>query len=334
VEVKQDYRKEMKKIQHTKVNNLGIQKLRNSVISSLLFLLIPLFLFASDGPTNNADPQDYADPQLKEIDKNIWTNFLAVYAQLRQIARSAMEGLNTASDFAWQAHKYLNAIERVSHRAQIIWDNINDFKAENIVEAIIYAEEEIFQNADMLFESDIPYLKQQRQEFQEIRDEIRMKGTIRLEALKQLFVTDNKLETKVKYLLLAASPVEEILEQIPDNNLKLHLTAVSHAATTMAQNDENNRFYNNQDAMLSATIANATTQDGETGPKHSAEFSKINNRNELILKHQEQFALNNSVKNIAYMNLIKLKLMEDFVVQKQLGIAMLERFAEELGRVE
>ena len=104
----------------------------------LVLLFLFALSFADDAPTNAVATADYVDPQLPAFDKRIWQNLLKYYKQARDIAKATLDEMDNVRDFCWSSYRYLYAVERAANRAQLIWDNISKFKAENPFDAVIY----------------------------------------------------------------------------------------------------------------------------------------------------------------------------------------------------
>ncbi|MBN1292372.1 MAG: hypothetical protein JXB48_11080 [Candidatus Latescibacteria bacterium] len=298
-----------------------------------ILLVIVSFSFmiqAADGPTDKVSPQDYADPKLKKFDKRIWQNLLKYYVHARQIARSTLDELESVKDFCWSSYRYLYAIERAANRAQLVWDNVRNFKAENPVDAIIYLEEDVFQKSDLLFKNDIPAFKERREELAESRDVIRNRAAGHLLALNNILPDGLKFQKKFLRLLEINSPDASMMNDTTDKDVNFHAAALSQSARQIASTDASDEFSDNQSAILESTIKNAAN-NGTSDPLHQSEMTKISERNALILSLQENTYLTDGVKIGSYFLLEKIKRHSDELAQKQALFFVLEDFSDKLN---
>ena len=300
-----------------------------------IFILLCLLsgISAADGPTDKVKPQDYADPKLKKFDKRIWQNLLKYYVHARQIARSTLDELESVKDFCWSSYRYLYAIERAANRAQLVWDNIRNFSAENPVDAIIYLEEDVFQKSDLLFKNDIPALKERRKDLADSRDAIRNRGAGHLLALNNLLPDGLKFQKKFIRLLEINSPDASMLSDTTDKDMNFHAVVLSQSARQIASTDASDEFSENQSAILESTIKNATN-NGTSDPLHQSEMTKISERNALILSLQENAYLTDGVKIGSYFLLEKVKRHSDELAQKQVLFFVLEDFSDKLIEID
>jgi hypothetical protein len=299
----------------------------------LLLMLVCYSVYSEDGPTDKVEPQDYIDPKLPKFDKRIWQNLLKFYVHARQIARSSLDELGAVKDFCWSSYRYLYAIERAANRAQLIWDNIKNFKAENPVDAIIYLEEDVFQKSDLLFKSDIPQLKIQREKLSDSRDAIRNRAANHLYALNDLLPDGLKFQKKYLQLLEINSPNAHLLSKTDDPDVNFHASVLSQSARQIASTDVSDEFSDNQSAILESTIKNAAN-DGTSDPLHQSELTKINDRNSLILALQENAYLTDAVKISSCFLLSRVKKHADGLAQKQSLFFVLEDFSDKLAQQE
>ncbi|MBN2436242.1 MAG: hypothetical protein JXK07_13335 [Spirochaetes bacterium] len=303
--------------------------MRKKTILLLLLLLMSYSVNAGDGPSDKVDPKDFVDPKLPKFDKRIWDNLLKYYVHARQIARSSLDELESVKDFCWSSYRYLYAIERAANRAQLIWDNIKNFKAENPVDAIIKLEEDVFQKSDLLFKSDIPQLKIQRKKLAESRDVIRNRAANKLHALNDLFPDGLQFQKKYLQLLEINSPNAWLLSKTDDPDVNFHASVLSQSARQIASTDVSDEFSDNQSAILESTIKNAAN-DGTSDPLHQSEMTKINDRNSFILSLQENAYLTDAVKISSFFLLSKVKKHSDALAQKQSLFFVLEDFSDKL----
>lgn len=302
------------------------------LILSLLFTIV-ITVFASDGPTNEVDAKDYADPQLKNFDKRVWKNLLKYYAHARQIAKGTLNELKTIQDFCWSSYRYLYAIERAANRAKLIWDNITNFKAENPIDAIIYLEEDVFQKSDLLLKSDIPSIKYQRDKFRKSRDAVRNRTANHLTALNELLPDGLKFQHDYLRLMEINSPDSRMLDNDNDKDVNFHTSVLSQASRQIASAEVINEFSDNQSAILESSIKNATN-NGASDPLHQSELSKIGERNSLLLSLQENVQLSDAVKTDAFFLMIHTKRFADQLAVKQALFCVMEDFSEKLLQVE
>lgn len=297
-------------------------------------LLIILIVFtgsiqAGDGPTDQVNAQDLADPKLKSFDKRIWQNLLKYYVHARQIARSSLNELETVKDFAWSSYRYLYAIERAANRAQLVWDNIKNFKAENPLDAVIYLEEDVFQKSDLLFYNDIPQMKLQRKRLAASRDKIRNRAADHLTSLNELLPDGMKFQKKYLRLMEINSTDTKTLSDTTDKDVVFNTSVLSQASRQIAATEVTDEFSDNQGAILESTIKNAAN-DGTSDPLHQSEMAKINERNNLILSLQENMYLTDAVKTGSFFLLDKVKRHSDELAQKQSILFVLEDFSDRL----
>jgi len=295
----------------------------------LLILLAAVSIVAADGPTDKVDPQDYADPKLKAFDKRIWQNLLKYYVHARQIARGTLDELESVKDFCWSSYRYLYAIERAANRAQLIWDNIKNFKAENPVDAIVYLEEDVFQKSDLLLKNDIPQLKIRRERLADSRKAVRNRTADHLAALNDLLPDGLKFQKQYLRLMEINSPYAGMLEDTADKDISFHAATLSLAARQIASTDVSNEFSDNQSAILESTIKNAANE-GTSDPLHQTGLSKVTERNSLILSLQENAYLNDAVKISSFFLMNKVRHHSDVLAQKQALVLTREEFAGKL----
>jgi len=292
-----------------------------------LILLAAVSIVAADGPTDKVDLQDYADPKLKAFDKRIWQNLLKYYVHARQIARSSLDELESVKDFCWSSYRYLYAIERAANRAQLIWENIKNFKTENPVDAIVYLEEDVFQKSDLLFKNDIPRIKIQRQKLADSREAVRNRTANHLAALNDFLPDGLKFQKEYLRLMEMNSPDVRMLEDTADKDVNFHAATLSLAARQIASTDVANEFSDNQSAILESTIRNAAN-NGTSDPLHQTELSKVTERNSLILSLQENAYLTDAVKVESFFLMNKVRGHSDIFAQKQALVFTVNEFGE------
>jgi len=300
-----------------------------TAIFIIVLIVSVLGVRAADGPTDQVNAKDYVDPKLPSFDKRIWQNLLKYYVHARQIARSSLNELETVKDFAWSSYRYLYAIERAANRAQLIWENVKNFKAENPIDAIIYLEEDVFQKSDLLFLNDVPQMKIQRQKLAESRDAIRNRGSNHLSALNELLPDGMKFQKKYLRLMEINSTDEKTLSDTTDPDVVFNTSVLSQASRQIAATEVTDEFSDNQSAILESTIKNAAN-DGTSDPLHQSEMTKINERNNLILSLQENVYLTDAVKIGSFFLLDKVKRHSDGLAQKQALLFVLEDFSDRL----
>lgn len=296
----------------------------------IMLLLAAFSVLALDGPTDEVKPVDYIDPKLKSFDKRIWQNLLKYYVHARQIAKSSLNELEVVKDFAWSSYRYLNAIERAANRAQLVWDNIKNFKAENPLDAVIYLEEDVFQKSDMLFYSDIPQMKLERERLAQSRENIRNRGANHLTSLNELLPDGMKFQKKYLRLMEINSTDAMTLSDTLDMDVTFNTSVLSLASRQIAATEMTDEFSDNQSAMLESTIKNAAN-DGTSDPLHQSEMTKINERNNLILSLQENVYLTDAVKIGSFFLLDKIKRHSDELAQKQALFFVIEDFSDRLN---
>jgi hypothetical protein len=284
---------------------------------------------AADGPTNSTSAVDIADPKQTNITKKIWHNLLKYYVQTRQMAQSALQDMQSVTDFCWASGRYLAAIERVSRRAQTIWDNLKNWKAENPIDAIIYTEEKIFQNSDLLLYVDIPKWKEEQQKLQEARDALRSRYNNRLDQLQSILPDPARFETRYRKLIQINSPSAFLLNDANDPNVRFHTTVLSQAARVSASAPVTNDYLDGQSSLLESAISNATNA-GQVDPLHQAEFSKLQERNQLLLTYQNANALTEAVKIEALLLLTITRRNALKLQQKEAAFIAIEQFSDAL----
>jgi hypothetical protein len=296
-----------------------------------MMLLVAVCVHAGDGPDNSVDARDYADPKLKAFDKRIWRNLLKYYVHARQIAISTLKEMETVQDFCWSSYRYLYAIERAANRAQLVWDNVKNFKAENPVDAIVYSEERVFQNADLLFYSDIPAEKVRRHELAQSREAIRERWADRMTRLNDLMPDGLKFQKTYLRLMEINSPDARLLLDTSDKDMSFHMAALSQASRQMANAEAQNEFQDNLSAILESTVKNAAN-DGTSDPQHQSEYAKTGQRNSFILSLQENVQLSDAIKTGAMFLLVNSKRYATVVGEKEALLYQLEDFSDALQR--
>jgi hypothetical protein len=294
-----------------------------------ILLICVTLAVGADGPDNSVSAKDYADPKLKSFDKKIWQNLLKYYVHARQIAIGTLHEMEAVQDFCWSSYRYLYAIERAANRAKLVWDNIKNFKAENPIDAIIYSEEQIFQNADILFHEDIPAERAAREKLTRSRDAIRNRWSNNLTALNDMLPDGLKFQKRYLRLMEMNSPDARLLKDTSDKEINFHMAALSQASRQMADADVRSDFQDNQSAILESSIKNATN-DGVSEPRHQAEFSKNNRRNTFLISLQENVMQSDAVKTNAMFLLVNAKRYQKQVANKEALLYQLEAFSDAL----
>jgi len=297
----------------------------------LIFMVLSISLsFADDAPTNAVDTKDYVDPKLPAFDKRTWQNLLKYYKQARDIAKATLNEMDNVRDFCWSSYRYLYAVERAANRAQLIWDNITKFKAENPFDAVIYLEENIFQKSDLLFYYDMPQIKVQWAKLAASRDAIRNHTADRIAALNDMLPDGAKFETDYLRLMEMNSPDAKTLKDTLDKDVNFHMSVLSQASQQIASTDMYNQFSENQSAILESTIKNGTN-DSISDPSYQAEYSKIGERNSLVLSLQENAQLSDGIKTGAFFLLYNAKRYADVLSAKQAAFFALQAFSDKLN---
>ena len=297
-----------------------------------VFLILLFFIsvsFGDDAPTNAVDTKDYVDPQLPAFDKRIWQNLLKYYKQARDIAKATLDEMDNVRDFCWSSYRYLYAVERAANRAQLIWDNITKFKAENPFDAVIYLEEKIFQKSDLLFYYDMPQIKAQWAKLSASRDAIRNHTADRIAALNDMLSDGAKFETDYLQLMQMNSPDAKTLTDTSDKDVNFHMSVLSQASQQIASTDMYNQFSDNQSAILESTIKNGNN-DSISDPSYQAEYSKVDERNSFVLSLQENAQLSDGIKTGAFFLLYNAKRYADVLSAKQAAFFGLQAFSDAL----
>jgi hypothetical protein len=303
--------------------------MRRSIIFALLCIICLISMSNGQAPTNKADPKDYVDPRLPKPDKKIWQNLLGYYVNARQLAKGTLKEVSAVSDFCWASYRYVYAIERAANRAQIVWDNLKNFQAGNPVDAIVYAEEQVFQNSDALFYHDIPEIKKQQVYLDSARSAIRNRTGSYLGQIGQLL--PNGLKFKMKYLRLMDINGMDVraLVDTSDRDVNYHQAMLSEASKQIAATEINNEQSVSQSAMLESGIKNGA-KDGNSDPQHQSEYSKVNEKNTMILSLQENVQLGEAVKTGSYYLLSKVRGYSNNLEVKKALLCNMEGFSDAL----
>jgi hypothetical protein len=280
-------------------------------------------------PDNSSNAKDYVDPKLPKVDKKIWANLLLYYKHARDIATSTLNELQSVQDFCWFSYRYLYAIERAANRAEIIWNNVKNFKAENIEDAVIYTEESVFQNSDALFYYDIPKIKEERAKLDLSRDAIRDRTGNYLAQLNNLLPDGLRFKTKYLRLMEITAPDARTMQNTGDKEVNFNVAALSQASRQLAAADVNNDFSESQSAILESTIKNADN-DGTSDPLHQTEYAKVGEKNSMILTLQENAQIAEAVKTGAFFLLSKAKAYANQLESKKALLCQLESFSDAL----
>ena len=303
--------------------------MKRSILSALLCLFCLTAAVNGQAPDNSSVAKDYVDPKLPKVDKKIWANLLLYYKHVRDIATSTLNELQSVQDFCWSSYRYLYAVERAANRAEMIWNNVKNFKAENLGDAIVYTEEAVFQNADALFYYDIPKIKEERAKLALSRDAIRERTGNYLAQLDNLLPDGLQFKTKYLRLMEINAPDARTMKNTDDKEVNFHVTTLSQASRQLAAAEVNNDFSDNQSAMLESTIKNADN-DSTSDPLHQTEYAKIGEKNSMILTLQENARIADAVKTSAFFLLAKAKAYANQLESKEALLCQLESFSDAL----
>jgi hypothetical protein len=303
-------------------------------MKKIVFLLITLVAINAFGlpiPDNSTVKKDYIDPLLRKFDNKVWQNLLLYYNHASQIAKASLKEMNAVGDFCWASYGYLYAIERASNRAQLVWDNVKKFQLSNPVDDIIYMEEKVFQNSDMLFYYDIPAEKNARKKLADARAAIRDVSKQNASTLNDLMPDGLRFKKDYLRLMEMNSPDGRLLKDTTDADIRFHVAAIGQAAQGIAAADVQNDFNDNQGAILERNIA-CGASNGQSEPVYQSEFSKTGKRNSFLLSLQENVQLSEAIKTNAVFLLVNAKKYADAIGKKELLISQLENFAQELKK--
>lgn len=293
----------------------------------------------TESPVPNPDPEDLADPRLKGMDKKVWQNLLQGYASLRGVAKSVLEDLQSVANFAWAAHKQVEAIERAAQRAQMVFESIKNFDTEMLhpkrhAELIEWTEEEIFQETDNLFYYDVPTIKQRSEELGEERRHIRNRAKGHAKALarlrKRAYEGIKKKILKLEHMNAADS--RTLAREFQGADSKAHTLAKSEATRTMGMADGRYDNLETQGAQLASVIKGAADSEGKTDLRQQADLNRVNARNATLLSYQEHDFLGNAVRTNAWMLISRAKILDMAVTNKAAVVAGAIAFSEELER--
>lgn len=303
-------------------------------MKTILLLLLATSILMSGAvygqtPTNKADAKDYIDPKLPKPDKKIWLNLLGYFNNARQLAQGSLKEVSAVADFCWASYGYLYAIERAANRAQLVWDNLKNFQAKNFEDNVIYLEERVFQNSDALFYHDIPKIKEQRIRLDSAQTNIRNRTGAFLGQINDLMPDGYKFKIKYLRLMEINSVDARALKDTSDKDIAYHQTVLSIASRQVASTEINNEQSESQSAIMEAGIRNGSN-NGNSDPQHQAEYSKINERNTLMLTLQENVQLGDAVKTGALYLLAKTRIYADNLAYKKALLCNLEDFSDAL----
>lgn len=300
-----------------------------------LLALLPALVFAQalQTPVRNVPAGSEIDPKQQDKDYRTWRNLIKVYITFRQQARAALEDLGAVSDFAWAAQKQLVAIERLSQRAVLVWDNVREFRTDSPVQMVKDAEEKIFQNTDGIIYYNIPSVRRSNAELSDRRAALANRAANRLEALGQLGLRAYRgFETKFfKTQAIAALDDRTLRAGPPNPEIKAYTLATSVASKGLAGADLQNQRLETQGAQLTGVIRNASP-DGNVNPEHQAEMNKVNQRNALTMNIQSHALLQQATDNASWLLLARARRLERVIGQKSAILLGAEAFAEEVER--
>lgn len=303
-----------------------------TLIGSLVFALA-LHAQVLETPIKSIPAKDHVDPKQQNKDFKTWRNMLKFYANIRMMALTSLEDLNAVADFAWASHKYLAAVERAAQRAQLVMDNVENFRVDNPVQMVKDAETKVFRNTDALFYNDIPSARLAQGQMRAKRENVMNRAGDRLQALADLSVRTYKgFEKKFfKVQLAGALDDRDAAAAAPDPDVQFYVHATNAAATNLATADIHGQVLETQGAILSGSLRNAAP-GGAINLEHQAQMNYESQRNAVILNIQSNEYVHAAVKNTSWSLLVRAKKLDRLVAQKALVLEGAAAFSDELRR--
>lgn len=302
----------------------------------LLILFFGISVFGAETPTKDISVGDMVDKQLPKMDKKIWQNFLGFYANVRMIAKTTLQDMQAVANFAWSAERQLQSIENASKRIDQIYTAIQNYRGDNPVDFIMFAELKVFRQADALKDYDIPMIVESNQAMKKSRDEIVNLGKDQAKAVAEVSVKTYKwFEAKFKYTESRSLPdlrTIDIANPRPGQKAAFMLGAAT--SEQLAGADIRNQQLQNQNAMLSAMVNATNGNSGDIPTKAGAGMIKDNNRNNLLLTLQENDIQNAAISNESWYLLIKARELDQEIVAKSLMVTCATAFTQELNKVK
>lgn len=302
-------------------------------------------------PTNEWKPEDEISVNQEKKDKKIWQNLLAVYDNLRKVASGSLEIMQRVSDYAAAADKYLWAINRTATRAQLIWHNIEEIKKVFIfgegekknffsvmkdvngrfVRLVEHTEENIFQQSDELFESDIPLYSEAKRDMDRAREGIITSGVDEAGRLKTLVQEFPGYEQLTVYLKNKSSGDKRIYDNASTNkDSKRHVISQNEAIDGIASADLRNMQLDNEGVPIAMTIKQASESDGSLTTADMINTNVISERNRLALNIRENEFTHDAVRIGNQLLLSRLTDLDKRIEQKLSYMSFMEKFSQEL----
>ncbi|NLG19100.1 MAG: hypothetical protein GX556_17385 [Fibrobacter sp.] len=308
-----------------------------SVIWPTLLLIISISssTAAYQTPTSDVGAEDMIDKQLPKMDKKIWQNFLQFYANVRMVAKTTLKEMQAISDFAWSAQRQLQSVENAAKRIEQIYNDIGNYRGDNLIDFIEFTETRVFQQTDQLIYYDVPSIGRCNRDLIADRDEIMTLGRDQARAIANASVkTYRWFEQKFFYTQKQAQADPRILyDRSPKPDQKVAQMSGTIISQNLAGADIRNQNQQNQAAMLASVAGAAGGNGGDVPVKLQTEIGKDNDRNNLILTLQENDIQNSAVTTEAWYLFLKARQLDQGIVAKSLLVACAQEFSEEVQKI-
>jgi hypothetical protein len=301
----------------------------------LIIMLFASVLLASESPDGSVAPADMVDKQLPALDKKIWVNLLQFYGSIRGIAVATLQDMQAVANFAWSAERQLQSIENASKRIDQIYTAIQNYRGDNPIDFVMFAELKVFRQADALKDYDIPSITESNEQLVKSRDEIANLGKDQAKAVADASVkTYQWFNDKFYYTQRRAQPDPRTVDRVcPRPGQMIASMSGAVVSENLAGADIRNQNLQTQAAMLAGMVGATGTNNGDVPTKVTVGVIRDNNRNNLLLSLQENDIQSAAIKNESWYLILKARQLDEGIVAKSLMVTCATQFADAVKKV-